>query len=378
MLEVGASMFMVMAIYYFSLYMLKNESMHLYLTAACSALAILTRPNMVLLLPVLLLTFIWERKKFPAVQESKRIAVSILIFFIVMGPWLAWFAVLQSEGLSGSFLSKWMTHASGYHISDVAGYPVADGSQLYYMGLPIQKFALYFISAVFYQWYLIPFFLLTIYALSRGIKRLNVIEKQAVLSIIIFGVYLWWINLSGTRYIFPLIPFACLLVSKPIIRVVRSIDHPLVIVMMILAVAQCSQFLITATNAEPAGNADAASIYVIQDSPGATSVLATQPRSQAFSFALHDSERKIYVFYPPAKEADFESMLAGTYTEPEWVTFGIEYPLIDYIIIDEKSAGNPGGEYNIFQSVKERSDFELAKTIEGSVPDTRIFIYKRK
>jgi hypothetical protein len=84
------------------------------------------------------------------------------------------------------------------------------------------------------------------------------------------------------------------------------------------------------------------------------------------------------VFYPPATETDFEQMLAGTYTETEWEKLGIEYPRIEYITIDEAGIENSGSGYSIFELVNERSDFTLAKVVEGSTPNMRVLIYKRK
>jgi 4-amino-4-deoxy-L-arabinose transferase-like glycosyltransferase len=378
MLEIGSSMFMVMTIYYFSLYLMKNTDKQLYMAAILLALSILTRPTMVLVIPVLFLTLIWEKRPPWIRQNLRQLLFSVFILFLFMSPWLIGFLVLHAEGLSGSFLGKWLGHAGGYEMADVEGFPIADGTLSYHAGLPFYKTMIYLVSSVLYQWYLIPFFLLAFYLLLKNVRKLNVVEKQSVLVILVFSIYLTWISLAGMRYIFPIFPFVGILVAKPLFTTFKRLGHPVMIVILILAVAQCSHFLMNIENTQPHGDFDGTSIFILDDTTGETSVITSQPRAQAFSFALLDHERRIYTFYMPGTKNELESMIEGSYSDQEWERFGIKYPPVGYIVAHEDYTTKMENDYDLLEFLRGQTDFGLVKTIEGDRPGTRTFIYKRE
>ncbi len=377
LLEIASTMFLVITVYYFSLYSLKNKSRYLYLTAIGSALAILTKPPMVLILPVLFLTLLWHRGlSFSSLRKKhKQIAVSIILFFIFLSPWIIELAVLETQGLSG--LGKWTEHAGGFEKSAVEGFPLMDGTKRSYIGLSSLQNFVFYISTILHTWYLIPFFILAIVFLVKKIRALNIVEKASIVMVLVFFITFSIYGGAQPRFMIYIIPFIIIPTSRVIIKLFKKIWHPVVIAIMILAVAQCSHFLIATGNEFPVGKFDEASLYVIEDTESETSIISSQYRGQAFSFALLDKERKIYLFYMPRKESELEQMIEGKYSEPEWARFNIEYPKVNYIIVHEEYT-KIDSEYDLLEFASKHKAFELVKTIEGNLPNTRTFIYKKK
>lgn len=393
MLEIGSTMFLVITVYYFSRYLMDNKDRFLYFTAIAASLAILTKPPMVMIVPVIILTLLWEKKWFSWARNNwKQILIAIVLFIVFLSPWLAETAVLQSEGLS--VFTRWQYHAAyGYVQNPVEGFPLMDGTirEINYMQ-PHQNIVFY-ISSILYTWYLVPFFILAfVFFFKRGLK-LNVVEKQSILMIIIF---LAIFSLSGgaqPRFIVYLLPFILIPTARVILRVFKKLKHPIVIAILILSVAQCSHFMISTENAIPAGSFDQASVWVIDDTLAETTVISSAPRPQAFSFALMDRERavevqggayhpkeassKIYLFYMPDKQYKLEQMINGSYVESDWEHFGIEYPPVNYIIVHEFYTTKHTYDYDILEFLKGQDEFQVVKTFNGKTPNARTFIYKR-
>jgi Gpi18-like mannosyltransferase len=92
-MEATCTMFLVITAYYFSSYISEKKDADLYLSAAGAALAILTKPPMVLILPVLVLAYFWERGiKLP----NKKLMLCNLCFCLMQladclaGIWICW------------------------------------------------------------------------------------------------------------------------------------------------------------------------------------------------------------------------------------------------------------------------------------------------
>jgi hypothetical protein len=377
MLDVGSAMFLVITMYYFSLYLIENKNNYLYLAAIGAALAILTRPPMFLIIPVLFLTGLWEKRFSPSwfKRNWKPFLVSVILFLIFLSPWLIELAVLETQGISG--LNKWVEHAGGFKQIPVSGFPLMDGTMRWLIHLsPPQNFVFH-ISSILYTWYLVPFFVLVCIFSIKKFKRLGVVEKGSLILISIFLIILSIWGGAQPRYVIYILPFYIIPTSKVIINIFKKIGHPVVIIIIILAIAQCSQFLIATKNAYPIGDFDKASVYVLSDTEQETTIISSQPRAQAFSLALLDKERKTYTFYMPKTRLDFERMLDGLYSDPEWESFGIKYPPIGYVIIHEEYPQMDDSEFVAMEFMADRHDFELVKTIEGETPNTRTFIYKR-
>jgi len=384
MLEIGAMMFMVMSVYYFSLYLMKKNGKYMYIAAMTVALSLLIKPSMILVVPILVLAYLWNRwpSVLPALRkDAKTVIIAVIIFFVVMAPWILGFLFMHGQGLSGSFINKWFMHAGGYEIKDVDGFPLTDGSLFYHAGLPFYKTIVFHISSVFYHWYLAPFYLLAIWHVIKNIRRLNDVERLSVLSILVVAGYLTWISLAGIRYILPIFPFVSILAAKPLYEVVRKAGAfrcYLMAAIMVLAVAQCSFFLTNITDVYGMSDFDRASIFVIDDASVPTTVVSTLYRSQTFSFSLLDKNRETYSFYLPGNRDTLNEMLSGNYSEPEWESFGISYPPIGYVIVHEGYDKKVNTDYSLMGLMECREDFELAEIIQGKFPNTRAFIYKRK
>jgi 4-amino-4-deoxy-L-arabinose transferase-like glycosyltransferase len=378
LMEIAAGMFLVITIYCFSRYLMEGNNRYLYFTAIACALAILTKPPVGLIIPVLFLALVWDKRlSFSSAKRNFRpIALSVIMFFLLLSPWITGLVVLQSQGLSGT--SKWeYIFLEGLEKRDIEGFPLMEGTIRSYGCLsPVQNFVFY-VSSILYNWYLVPFFVLAFALFLKKAGRLNLIEKEIFLMVVIFFVALSIFAGAQPRFMVYTIPFILIPTSKAIMRIFKRIKHPVVIIIMILAIAQCSHFSISTKNAVPGGQFDEASIYIIEDTAGGTTVVSSAPRAQAFSFALLDREREVYMFYLPSREYELKQMINRSYSESEWEQFNVEYPPVNYIIVHEFYTTKYTHDYDVLDFLENQGEFRLAKTFEGDVPNARTFIYKR-
>ena len=374
MLDVGATMFIVASFYCLARYLKKGDGRFLYLGSITAALAFLTRPPMMLIVPVILLAFAWERRLglAPLKKNGRHLAFAALLFLLFVSPYFIEMAMLQSENIS--LIAKWLMHAQGWKKETVQGFPVMDGTDRYVLSMQPHQNLVFYISTIFFQWYLIPFYIFAVILMLKKAGRFNATEKFCILMIVIFLAVFSTVAGAVPRFMVYTIPFFVVPLSRAISILAKSDRriYALVAIIAVLAVAQCSGFLIKTRSVEPIGDFDSASAFVISDSPDCATVITTDPRPQTYSIALLDRERKIYVLHSPWTAADLDMMVRGTFSDPEWKSLGISYPPVRYIMLHETN------DNNFTAYVSRRPDFELAKTIDGPVPGARIFIFRRK
>lgn len=383
-LETGSAALAVVAAYFTSHYVIRKDNRSLYMAAATSGLAILMKPTMVLVPVSLFLVLVLNSGLKRIAGDYKTYLKAFAIMVLVLSPWLAGMAMLQSNGLSGMFINKWvyMTYMErGAELQNVSeDYKFVTAYDTFYerLNFPFLKTLIFYASFVLFQWYLAPFILFgaAIFFMRKG--KVSVVSQISIVFSALLIIYLSIIGAAVVRYAVPTLPFVALLAARSAYGILRRPDHPIFLLLIILSVSQCALIINNVATYSPVGNFDAASVYIIDDTEGQTSVVTSQPRTQALSFALLDTERKVFVYYIPEAKEELDDMIGGNYTDPDWERFGMTYPPIGYIIVHESSGRGEFSDYVLKSYAAGRQDFELVRTIEGEMPSTRIFIYKRK
>lgn len=406
MLEIGLAMFTVITFYYFSLYLKENSVKYLYYTALVFGLGFMYKYQFILILPAILLTFLWERrsivvKKSAFTKENaKKVILVVCIIILVLSPWIIGQSYLYSRNseLNPALKERTMLLLPDEK-KDLHGFWTMNDYYTYSNDLPAEKRILIMnkynlsilqnlvavFSSAFFQLFLLPFFIIGI-LFKFKIRKMGIEEKLALIFVVTVLSFFIMHGLCP-RYVIPTIPFISMFASKGLINSLEKVEPKLkypqlkycvIALLFVLCIAQTSQFMTIVDCNVPPFEYDKTAIYIIDyTDESSTIITSSKLPTQQFSFAVLDRERKIYIIEHPEEKVTLEKMLNGTYYDPNREKDNIHPPPIKYIVIYEGTNTDWGRKFDISDFVEHRPDFVLVKEIEGKVPHRRVLIYER-
>jgi 4-amino-4-deoxy-L-arabinose transferase-like glycosyltransferase len=374
--EPGIMLFSTMTIFYFIRYIKAEKNRDLYLTAASFGLGVLTKSPFVIILPILLLCMLAERKHRLLFRNYKALLISFAIFLVVISPFLMLEYIFIKNGISDldntlriQLIIQSMNLGSSLNVK------LANLSTTLWV--------------IFGTFLLIPFLF---YKLLKSRRLLG--EMTLLLFIILYSFFY---NLIGTvpeiqpRLFLPVIPIAVMLSIRGMQifseKQKRFEKYLIPAIGFILFTSILSCYNYTTLEKEDFASTDILSpaIYISDNTQTPTTVLSTFSRMQSVAF-LTLGNKNIYTVEAPYTYSggvdELEIMLdSKDYVRrpnmTEWERFNLTHPPIGWVIIHERYDGLEP-DYKLKDVIDKREDFELVQVMEGKWPGNRVFIYKRK
>jgi hypothetical protein len=373
-LEPAVMLFSTMTIFYFIRFLRLGGRRDLYLTAASLGLGMLAKTPFMIILPMLLISLVLERRFGLLLRDRKALLISVAIFILVISPWLAMEGAFAQLGIS-----KLGERAESAMFNLSPDIPI----RLY----NVEKT----VWAVFGSFLLIPFFL---YKLLRS--RLEKGELTLLVVIIFWPLYFNLLSnaFASTaeyiqpRYLTSAVPLAAILSVRGLqlfIERYRKSWAPLVIGFILFTMVLGS-FAFTMHQKEYLSSTDALSpvIYISDNTDKPTTIVASLSRMFAAALAQID-DRNLYIVRAPFQSengtAELEVMLDNSDymrrpNQPEFERFNMTHPPVGWVLVPERFDGEETG-YLLKNFMDSRSDFELVRIFDGKWPVNRVFVYKR-
>jgi hypothetical protein len=368
-LDPGMTLFTVMSMYYLILFMRKEENKYLYLTAVTFGFGVIMKRPMVLILPILFMTLLLEKKLHLLRGRAKPLIASVIISILIISPLLAMELLYLKMGVNRIGARLLFTIVSDPAI--------------------ISEYLSHAIFSMFGHYFLIIFFIAKVIDMKK--KRVNGELGMLFLIVALFIFFNFFAHVED-RYLLPTLPFTMIFSVNGIQLLTEKYPKSRVIPLLVLFIVLtlpliCYGYQGTIINVFSASDYTEAAKFVSENTEGIASVISPYSRTQALAFNMLD-DKKIYTVHSPYEYCDGTSrdefiLMLDTEegclprpTKPEWERFGICHPPIEWALVQEKWDGRDFC-YNMTVILDERADFCLLKTIEGRIPNTRTFIYRR-
>ncbi|MCK5176686.1 MAG: glycosyltransferase family 39 protein, partial [Candidatus Aenigmarchaeota archaeon] len=373
-LDPGLMFFTTATLYYFTAFLKTEEKKNIYLTAIFLALGISLKNPMFLIIPALFIAFFLEKKAYLFREKKKELFIASIIFFIVLLPWMISQSVFYYKGIG--------------HITHMASIATKDFDGVY------DKNWASFARSIFFTFGEITLILFFLYHLCSLLKKRK--TGEITLAIFFFEILLFY-NLFAhiePRYMLVIIPIAVIFSVRGIQTVFEKYPSKkrylniILIFMLFHAMLFSFGYFVQQKNNHLATDFMAAAEYIVQENHEKSTVMSSFSRQQAVAFNVLN-DRNLYVVHPPrdhSKEedlAELKLMLNNSFPcvqhplKTDWEKFGLCHPPINYIIVHERYDGQ-AMKYKLKEEIINFPEFELIKTIEGSKPNNRIFIYERQ
>ena len=368
-LDPGLMLFSVLTIYYFILFIHREDKKYLYITALMFGLGVLMKRPMLLMIPVLVLAILLERKLVLVKRNIRPLLGSVLIALMIISPLILMELYYYNLGVS--------------KISErtILIAPVTDIGK-------ISNFLNMSFFTLFGNYLLIAFFFTKLWNMRR--KRTT---GELTMLLFIAAIFIFYNFFSHVeeRYLLPAVPFIVILSVNGIHNVMKRFPksrafHVLLTFMVFTTPLICYGYNIAQLNINTSTDYTEAALFVSENSLNKTSVVSPLSRMQAVAFNLLDDEN-IFVVHTPFEAGgdaakELELMLntkddcLPRPSKHEWERFGICHPPIGWAIIQEEWDGIYVP-YKLKDILDGRDDFCLVNTIEGRMPNKRTFIYQR-
>ena len=365
----GLTLFSVMMIYFFIQFLKKDEKKYLYLTFIVFGLGILLKRPMLVMIPVIILSIFLERKFYLFKKNLKPLFLSIIIALLIILPYLAlemWYLDLGISKMDERTILASIN--TDYNI--------------------IIKYASLSLFTFFGNYLLIIFFVGKLWYMRK--KRVLGEFTILLLIISIFIFYNYIIHVQE-RYLLPAIPFIIILSVNGIQNLLKSYPKSLIVstlVTIILITTPLISFNYNTTIIKETTSTDyeQTAFYISENSLEPTSAISPYSRYLALAFNLID-EKNVYVVHTPHESKtksikELKTMLdtkegcISRPSKPEWEKFEMCHPPIGWAVVQEEWDGIYVP-YKLKDVLEERDDFCLVNTIEGNIPNRRVFIYRR-
>lgn len=367
-LEPGVMMFSVMTIFYFIRFLRENRSSDMILTGVFFGFALLTKTPAIIILPILLISIVLERRVRQLTSNYRSVLLALLALIIVISPWLIMEYLFSTMGISK------------------IGERMSAGSMTF--DLPVLSRIENLNLTIFYSfgsYLLLPFF---IYKFLKS--KLRTGEITILSFAIIYALFYNLIPNVQPRYLTALVPFVIILSVRGVevfhdnIKNRTSIIAILISMLLLTSAVVTINYTASEKRFHSATDMFAAAVYVSDNLEERTTVMATFSRMQSVAFNVLDDENVVIVRAPFMAEGGTEELdimldSAGYIKRPhrpEWERFNLIHPPIEWVIVHQRYDGLEP-DYKLKDEIEKRDDFALVKTIEGSWEDNRIFIYRR-
>ncbi|MCK5476377.1 MAG: glycosyltransferase family 39 protein [Candidatus Aenigmarchaeota archaeon] len=372
-LDPGLMFFTTATLYYYISFLKTAKNKYLYLTSIFLALGINLKNPMFLIIPVLIIAPFIEKKTIIFKEKIKEIFNSVIIFLLLITPWLVSQFIFCYNGICRFFF--------------MVSVATRDDGPLYSRSLMSFNESLF---SIFGEYILILFFL---YYLSFLFKKRKTGEALMVLFFLEILIFYNFSSHVDPRYFLCIVPIGILFSIRGIQKSINKYPDKKHILNILLVVMMFHSLFLSITyfhehkEYELATDFMSAAKYINQNNQENVTVMSSFSRKQAVAFNLLN-DKKVYVVHPPrdhAKEEDLSElkiMLNESFKcvqhplKPEWEKFGLCHPPVKYIIIHERYDGF-AMEYKLSEQIHNYPQFKLVETIEGKKPKNRIFIYKR-
>jgi len=372
-IEPAVLLFATMTVFYFIRYIKKGKTNDLYFTAASFGLGMLTKASFVIFFPILLLSLFLERKHKLVLRSYKPLAISAVVFLVVISPWLILEYIFTMNGISDV----------GGRIYVIGEYTHLDASiyvRLANIGMTIWTTGITL---------LLPFL---VYKFLKSKRLLG--EATLLLSMILYAAFY---NITGTtpaiqpRLFLPFVPFAVILSVRGMQLFFQQQKRfekyliPVVGFILLVSMLICYNYTTQVKIDYASTDVLATAVYISDNTPAPTTVMSTFSRMQSAAFLILES-KNVYVVEAPYRysggEEELKVMLDSKdyvrrINKTEWERFNLTHPPIGWVVIHEKFDGMEP-DYKLKDIIDKRDDFELVETIEGKWIGNRVFIYKRK
>jgi len=367
-LEPAVMMFSTMALYYFIRFLRLENRRDLIFVSIFFGFGILTKTTMIIILPVLIASIIFEKKTYLFLKNYKTLLLSFMIFLIIISPWLIMEYVFYNMGISK------------------IGERIEAATMNLNIPLSVRieniNLTIFYISGTFF---LVPFF---IYKFLKS--RIERGEITLITFIFLYSLFYNLISNVQSRYLTAVVPFVIILSIRGVELFHKkysrnNIFSYFIILVMFFLVLTTFNFTLNEKKIHSSTDMLSPAIYISERMSEKTTVLSTFSRMQSVAFNVIGDENVIIVRAPfkyEGGEQELKIMLDSKYYlirphKPEWKKFNLTHPPIEWIVIHEHYDGLEP-DYKLKDIIDKREDFVLEKEIEGKCLENRVFIYRRK
>jgi hypothetical protein len=375
-IEPAVLLFSTMTVFYFIRYIKAGRTGDLYFTAASFGLGMLTKASFIIVLPILLLSLFLERKHRILFGKYKELAISVVIFLLVISPWLILESIFTMNGISDlggriAVLGIYSSLGSGINaiLANI-------GMTIWVTGMSI----------------------LLVFLVYKLLKSKRLLGEATLLIFAI--VWAAFYNITGTvgtiatiqpRLFLPVVPFAVILSVRGIQLFFEQQKRfqryliPAVGFILFVSILTCYNYTAQVKIEWASTDILAPAIYISDNIQSPTTVMSTFSRMQAVAFLVLE-EKNVSVVEAPYKYSGGEEELKIMLDSKDyvrrpnitgWEKFNLTHPPVGWVIIHEKFDGLEP-DYKLKDIIDKRDDFELVQTMEGKWTGNRVFIYKRK
>lgn len=388
------------ATFFFLFMFLKtDDKRYFYLMTVSMALGIMGKQTMAILLPLILLSLIVEKREFFSLKNKGIFLKSFMIFILILSPYYIFmesvFLSIGFQGIENTVLRNVVNTEVGLGQFTLARDVMLMNNPPIWE--PISKLTSS-LSAVFYQFLLLPFFILFLWKAPRKNGYWSALFFS--MSFVVFFTLFSHVEL---RYLLPCIPIATVLAVRGLFQMqdlnkIRILFKPVLVILMAAAMIFTFEYVSTMNAYDTAENKVFAADYVIANTDEPASVVAFRREIWGFVFDIKGIDY-IYVMKPAhynrggvevetnlTDEEELAIMLESEgYVErpskPSWNRTGFNHPPIQWVLISEQQILAEKYNFETGRTIKEfmdeREDFELVKVVNGNLPENRIFIFER-
>lgn len=367
-LEPGVMMFSIMTFYYFIRFLRFERRRDLIFASISFGFGVLTKAPIIIVLPILLLSIIFEKRIRLFLKNYKTLLLSFLIFLIIISPWLI---------MEYTFYNLKISKIDHLIENAVFNFDIA-----FLRGFENINLTIFYI---FGSYFLIPFFIYKFFRskIQRG-------EITIIIFIILYPLFYNLIPNVQSRYLIAVVPFVAILSIKGLDIFHQKynrnniLSYFIVLVMLFLTLTTFN-FTLIEKRIHSSTDVLSPAIYINDRIFNRTTVLSTQSKMQSVAFNVLNDENVVIVRAPfkhEGGEQELKIMLDSKYYlirphRPEWRKFNLTHPPIEWVVIHERYDGLEP-DYKLKDIIDKRDDFKLEREFEGNWKGNRVFIYRRK